>query len=77
MLKSVASVIASEAEGLGINHMFAPVLDLSCELRWVESKKTLGRIQERWVMPTSLVFNLEEDEKKYKFDCYSSFGFDL
>lgn len=41
MLKSVANVIASEAEGLGINHMFAPVLDLSRELRW-------GRVEENF-----------------------------
>lgn len=36
------SFIVSGAEGLRINHMFAPVLDLSRELRWVESK-TLER----------------------------------
>ena len=41
MLKSVANVIASEAEGLGINHMFAPVLDLSRELKW-------GRVEENF-----------------------------
>lgn len=41
MLTSVSNVIASEAEGLGINHIFAPVLDLARELRW-------GRVEENF-----------------------------
>ncbi|KAG6815763.1 hypothetical protein H0H87_011547 [Tephrocybe sp. NHM501043] len=39
LVSKVASVTATEAEGLGINHMFAPVLDLARELRW-------GRVEE-------------------------------
>lgn len=38
-MKKVASVISTEAEGLGINHIFAPVLDQARELRW-------GRVEE-------------------------------
>lgn len=41
LLSSVASVIATEAEGLGITHIFAPVLDMSRELRW-------GRVEENY-----------------------------
>ncbi|KAJ7597640.1 glycoside hydrolase superfamily [Mycena floridula] len=41
LLSSVASVVGDEAEGLGINHIFAPVLDLSRELRW-------GRVEENY-----------------------------
>lgn len=39
LMKKVASVISTEAEGLGINHIFAPVLDQARELRW-------GRVEE-------------------------------
>lgn len=39
LVSSVASIISDEAEGLGINHIFAPVLDLARELRW-------GRVEE-------------------------------
>ncbi|KAK7033924.1 hypothetical protein VNI00_012548 [Paramarasmius palmivorus] len=39
LITSVASVVSDEAEGLGINHIFAPVLDLGRELRW-------GRVEE-------------------------------
>lgn len=39
MIHDAADVVAKEAEGLGINHIFAPVLDLARELRW-------GRIEE-------------------------------
>ncbi|KAF5371497.1 hypothetical protein D9615_009637 [Tricholomella constricta] len=39
LLMKVAEVTATEAEGLGINHIFAPVLDLARELRW-------GRVEE-------------------------------
>ncbi|KAJ7815959.1 glycoside hydrolase superfamily [Mycena olivaceomarginata] len=41
LISQVAGVIASEAEGLGISHIFAPVLDLSRELRW-------GRVEENF-----------------------------
>lgn len=41
LLSSVAKVIGDEAEGLGISHIFAPVLDLSRELRW-------GRVEENY-----------------------------
>ncbi|KAF7331406.1 Glycoside hydrolase family 3 protein [Mycena kentingensis (nom. inval.)] len=41
LLQQVAQVISNEAEGLGINHIFAPVLDLSRELRW-------GRVEENF-----------------------------
>ncbi|KAG6840549.1 hypothetical protein C0991_005866 [Blastosporella zonata] len=41
LVSQVAGVAATEAEGLGINHMFAPVLDLSRELRW-------GRVEENF-----------------------------
>ncbi|KAG6859352.1 hypothetical protein C0995_009450, partial [Termitomyces sp. Mi166 len=41
LVSQVAGVAADEAEGLGINHMFAPVLDLSRELRW-------GRVEENF-----------------------------
>ncbi|KAI0640646.1 glycoside hydrolase superfamily [Trametes meyenii] len=41
LLKQAAATIADEAEGLGISHVFAPVLDLSRELRW-------GRVEENF-----------------------------
>ncbi|KNZ72384.1 Periplasmic beta-glucosidase [Termitomyces sp. J132] len=41
LVSKVASVASDEAEGLGITHMFAPVLDLSRELRW-------GRVEENF-----------------------------
>ncbi|KAG7093367.1 hypothetical protein E1B28_007049 [Marasmius oreades] len=41
VVKSIASIVSDEAEGLGINHIFAPVLDLSRELRW-------GRVEENY-----------------------------
>ncbi|KDR71141.1 hypothetical protein GALMADRAFT_808036 [Galerina marginata CBS 339.88] len=41
VVTQAANITASEAEGLGINHMFAPVLDLSRELRW-------GRVEENF-----------------------------
>ncbi|KAH9483331.1 Beta-xylosidase [Psilocybe cubensis] len=41
LVSQVSNITASEAEGLGINHMFAPVLDLSRELRW-------GRVEENF-----------------------------
>ncbi|KIO21728.1 glycoside hydrolase family 3 protein [Tulasnella calospora MUT 4182] len=39
LLKKAAATIADEAEGFGINQLFAPVLDLGRELRW-------GRVEE-------------------------------
>ncbi len=41
LLQQAAQTIADEAEGLGISHIFAPVLDLSRELRW-------GRVEENF-----------------------------
>lgn len=41
LISAVSNITAFEAEGLGISHMFAPVLDLSRELRW-------GRVEENW-----------------------------
>ncbi|KAJ7916268.1 glycoside hydrolase superfamily [Mycena leptocephala] len=41
LVSQVAGVIASEAEGLGVSQLFAPVLDLSRELRW-------GRVEENF-----------------------------
>ena len=41
LLRKAASTIADEAEGLGYSHVFAPVLDLSRELRW-------GRVEENF-----------------------------
>ncbi|KAJ7124473.1 glycoside hydrolase family 3 protein [Mycena epipterygia] len=41
LVSQVAGVIGSEAEGLGVSHIFAPVLDLSRELRW-------GRVEENY-----------------------------
>ncbi|KAJ7775675.1 glycoside hydrolase superfamily [Mycena maculata] len=41
LLSQVAGVIATEAEGLGVSQIFAPVLDLSRELRW-------GRVEENY-----------------------------
>ncbi|KAI5892796.1 glycoside hydrolase family 3 protein [Schizophyllum commune H4-8] len=39
LISAIAKVIADESEPLGINHIFAPVLDLARELRW-------GRVEE-------------------------------
>ncbi|KAJ3503281.1 hypothetical protein NLJ89_g8503 [Agrocybe chaxingu] len=39
LVKAVANITATEDEGLGINHIFGPVLDLGRELRW-------GRVEE-------------------------------
>ncbi|KAG6820323.1 hypothetical protein H0H93_002172 [Arthromyces matolae] len=41
LVSQVADIAATEAEGLGIANMFAPVLDLSRELRW-------GRVEENF-----------------------------
>ncbi|TFK53290.1 glycoside hydrolase family 3 protein [Heliocybe sulcata] len=41
LLQQAASTIADEAEGLGFHQIFAPVLDLSRELRW-------GRVEENF-----------------------------
>ncbi|KAF8547215.1 family 3 glycoside hydrolase [Imleria badia] len=41
LLQQAASTMATEAEGLGYSQLFAPVLDLSRELRW-------GRVEENY-----------------------------
>lgn len=41
LLQQAAATIADEAEGLGYSQAFAPVLDLSRELRW-------GRVEENF-----------------------------
>lgn len=41
LLYSVAASISEEAEGLGVSQIFAPVLDMSRELRW-------GRVEENY-----------------------------
>lgn len=41
LLSKAAATIATEAEGLGYSQLFAPVLDLSRELRW-------GRVEENY-----------------------------
>ncbi|KAJ7983164.1 glycoside hydrolase superfamily [Mycena polygramma] len=41
LVSQVAGIIATEAEGLGVSQVFAPVLDLSRELRW-------GRVEENY-----------------------------
>ncbi|KAL7281865.1 hypothetical protein ACG7TL_003330 [Trametes sanguinea] len=41
LLRQAAATIADEAEGLGVSQIFAPVLDLSRELRW-------GRVEENF-----------------------------
>jgi hypothetical protein len=41
LLQKAAATIATEAEGLGYSQAFAPVLDLSRELRW-------GRVEENF-----------------------------
>jgi len=41
LLQEAAATIADEAEGLGFSQIFAPVLDLSRELRW-------GRVEENF-----------------------------
>lgn len=40
-MQQVASCIGEEAEGLGFSEIFAPVLDMSRELRW-------GRVEENY-----------------------------
>ncbi|KAF9447325.1 glycoside hydrolase family 3 protein [Macrolepiota fuliginosa MF-IS2] len=42
LIHDIADVVAQEAEGLGINHIFAPVLDLARELRWGRVEEGLG-----------------------------------
>jgi beta-glucosidase len=42
LLQQVASSISDEAEGLGINTIFAPVLDLARELRWGRTEENYG-----------------------------------
>lgn len=41
LVQNVSTVVSNEAEGFGISHIFAPVLDLSRELRW-------GRVEENF-----------------------------
>lgn len=42
LLSQVSASIADEAEGLGISHVFAPVLDMSRELRWGRTEENYG-----------------------------------
>lgn len=42
LLKKAAATISDEAEGFGINQLFAPVLDLGRELRWGRVEEGLG-----------------------------------
>lgn len=41
LVSRAAAMIATEGEGLGVSHIFAPVLDMSRELRW-------GRVEENF-----------------------------
>lgn len=43
LLEKVAGVIGKEANALGTNNVFAPVLDLSRELRWGRVEENVGR----------------------------------
>ncbi|KAG8715834.1 hypothetical protein FRC09_016268 [Ceratobasidium sp. 395] len=45
LLKKVAAAITSEAEPFGISQLFAPVLDLSRELRWGRVEENFGEDQ--------------------------------
>ncbi|KAG5633968.1 hypothetical protein H0H81_004130, partial [Sphagnurus paluster] len=45
LVSKVADITAKEAEGLGINHIFAPVLDLARELRWGRVEEGFGEDQ--------------------------------
>ncbi|KAG8965623.1 hypothetical protein FRC00_010176 [Tulasnella sp. 408] len=42
LMKKAAATISDEAEGFGINQLFAPVLDLGRELRWGRVEEGLG-----------------------------------
>ncbi|KAH8553317.1 glycoside hydrolase superfamily [Umbelopsis sp. PMI_123] len=41
LVEQIGNVVGSEAESMGVNNIFAPVLDLSRELRW-------GRVEENY-----------------------------
>jgi beta-glucosidase len=45
LLEEAAQTIATEAEVLGITHLFAPVLDLARELRWGRVEEGFGEDQ--------------------------------
>lgn len=49
LLKKAAATISDEAEGFGINQLFAPVLDLGRELRWGRVEEGLGEDPFLWV----------------------------
>ncbi|KAL5530859.1 hypothetical protein ACEPAF_7117 [Sanghuangporus sanghuang] len=69
LLFQVTSSIADEAESLGISHIFAPVLDISRELRW-------GRVEENFgedpfltgVMGTAYVKGLQTGRRRNASD---------
>lgn len=42
LLSNVSAAIANEAEGLGFNHIFAPVVDLGREQRWGRTEENYG-----------------------------------
>ncbi|KAJ3557883.1 hypothetical protein NP233_g11629 [Leucocoprinus birnbaumii] len=44
LIHNIANIIVLEAEGLGINHVFAPVLELSHKLRWGRVEENFGEL---------------------------------
>ena len=45
LLRAGAATIANEAEGLGVSHLFAPVLDMGRELRFGRVEEGFGEDQ--------------------------------
>ncbi|KAG5651217.1 hypothetical protein H0H81_009446 [Sphagnurus paluster] len=45
LISQIADIVGKESEGLGINHIFAPVLDLARELRWGRVEEGFGEDQ--------------------------------
>jgi hypothetical protein len=49
LVEKMAKVIAKEAQALGVNQLFAPVVDLARELRFGRVEETFGEDAYLWV----------------------------
>ena len=69
LLQEAASAIATEAEGLGYSQLFAPVLDLSRELRWGRVEENYGEDPFLYVFPPVFVLSLNYCQNKSDGSC--------
>ena len=59
LMQKAAATISTEAEGLGINHIFAPVLDLGREMRWGRVEEGFGEDPHLYVPLFSVVVTMD------------------